>query len=205
RPNRGGGRGIEIPYITQKFKNIHGKKIADFGCLEEGNITTNKYKIPNDNKFYYFDIKPKKEINKENYYCRNFTNPDIFEENYFDYGLSVSVIEHIGLDIYDNQIQEDGDIKAVKNILKTIKPGGILYITIPVAECFYMPKDWIYCYSIKQLESWEKIIPGKINIETFQFIKDTWYSCPKEKIIGSYHYTGYYDIVAIACLEIIKD
>jgi SAM-dependent methyltransferase len=202
RPYEGGGRSIEIPYIQRKLEGINNKKIADFGCLDGKRITTSVYKIDPNNEFYYFDIV---DYQNPNYFKRDFTKDVIYDEESFDYGICVSVMEHIGLDTYKNTLNDDGDLIALRNILRTIKKDGTLYVTIPIAEKFYMPLSWIRSYTIKQIESWQKALNCTINIDTYQYIRDSWYSCPKDKVIGSYHYTGKYDIVAIACLEIRRN
>jgi len=53
-----------------------------------------------------------------------------FQSNTFDKIIAVSVIEHIGLDSPQVRSKEkpktedDGDIKAFKELLRVLKPGG---------------------------------------------------------------------------------
>ena len=50
-----------------------------------------------------------------------------FPDNYFDKIISISVIEHI---------KDDGDSSAVKEIWRTLKPGGLFSFTVPVKKIF---------------------------------------------------------------------
>lgn len=50
-----------------------------------------------------------------------------FPDNFFDKIISISVIEHI---------KYDGDSKAVKEIWRTLKPGGLFSFTVPVKKFF---------------------------------------------------------------------
>jgi SAM-dependent methyltransferase len=63
-----------------------------------------------------------------------------YEDNTFDTILAVSVIEHIGLDSpqVKNEIQPsheaEGDIAAVKELLRVLKPNGRLVMTFPYSH-----------------------------------------------------------------------
>jgi len=49
------------------------------------------------------------------------------------------VIEHIGLGRYGDPLDPEGSIKAVKELERILKPGGKLYLTLPVGRervCF---------------------------------------------------------------------
>ena len=51
----------------------------------------------------------------------------IFPDNFFDEVVSISVIEHVA---------DDGDSKAMKEIWRVLKSGGILSFTVPVKKQF---------------------------------------------------------------------
>ena len=63
-----------------------------------------------------------------------------FLDDFFDIVTIVSTIEHVGLGRYGDPIDTDGDKKAIEEIRRIVKPGGMLIMTIP---CGY---DTI-CYS----------------------------------------------------------
>lgn len=60
-----------------------------------------------------------------------------FESNYFDKISAVSVIEHIGLanpQVFNRdvpELDENGDVEAVRELARVLKPGGRLIMTFP--------------------------------------------------------------------------
>ena len=54
----------------------------------------------------------------------------------FDAGISISSFEHDGLGRYGDPINPGGDLRAMEETKRLIKPGGILYLAVPVgADC----------------------------------------------------------------------
>jgi ubiquinone/menaquinone biosynthesis C-methylase UbiE len=47
---------------------------------------------------------------------------------------SLCVIEHIGLGRYGDPLDPAGSIKAFKELMRVIKPGGDLFISFPIEE-----------------------------------------------------------------------
>lgn len=52
----------------------------------------------------------------------------------FDAALSISSFEHDGLGRYGEPLDPDGDLKAMQLMKRLIKPGGRLYLTVPVGR-----------------------------------------------------------------------
>eukprot|EP01061_Rhynchopus_euleeides_P039132 TRINITY_DN67143_c0_g1_i1.p1 TRINITY_DN67143_c0_g1~~TRINITY_DN67143_c0_g1_i1.p1 ORF type:complete len:312 (+),score=114.92 TRINITY_DN67143_c0_g1_i1:67-936(+) len=50
----------------------------------------------------------------------------------FDFGISMSSFDHDGLGRYGDPLDPDGDIKAMQTTLKQLRPGGLLYLTLPI-------------------------------------------------------------------------
>jgi SAM-dependent methyltransferase len=50
----------------------------------------------------------------------------------FDCAFSISSFEHDGLGRYGDPINPDGDLEAMRHMKSIIKPGGLLYLVIPV-------------------------------------------------------------------------
>ena len=201
RPNRGGGRGVEIPWIRRAVADLKDKTVADFGCLDDAAPSTADYEIDPSNRILYFD---NRDASFDGYRKVDFLHENFAEAESIDVGICVSVIEHVGLPIYRNSICADGDFFALRNILATIKPGGRLLLTVPASEKSYAPLYWMRSYSPAQLASWSRALDFEMTLETYQYVKDTWYSCPPDKLRGSYHYEGNYDVVAVACMDITK-
>jgi hypothetical protein len=50
----------------------------------------------------------------------------------FDCAFSISSFEHDGLGRYGDPINPDGDLETMKNMKNIIKPGGLLYLVVPI-------------------------------------------------------------------------
>lgn len=64
------------------------------------------------------------------------TKGDVMTHDYapwsFDWIVSVSAIEHIGLTHYDKDPKDDlGDTMAMRNAYRWLKPGGLMYLDVP--------------------------------------------------------------------------
>lgn len=62
-----------------------------------------------------------------------------FQDNSILSLSSQHVIEHIGLGRYGDPIDPEGSVKAAKELERVLKPGGKLYLSLPVGEqrvCF---------------------------------------------------------------------
>jgi SAM-dependent methyltransferase len=55
------------------------------------------------------------------------SNPQVF-----DAVLSISSFEHDGLGRYGDPLDPDGDFKAMNNVKKMLRPGGLLFLSIPI-------------------------------------------------------------------------
>lgn len=54
-----------------------------------------------------------------------------FEDDFFDVITAVSTVEHIGLGWYGDDVNEDSDLKAMREIRRILKPSGKLILTLP--------------------------------------------------------------------------
>jgi len=52
----------------------------------------------------------------------------------FDVALSISTFEHSGLGRYGDLIDPDGDLKAMQQAKKLLRPNGLLYLAVPVNQ-----------------------------------------------------------------------
>jgi len=90
------------------------------------------------------------DLNKYNYRHPNFEfiRKDFLEvdfpDDYFDCVLSVSTIEHIGLDCYGGKVIEGGDKKTVEKIYRILKKGGKFIITVPFGKAKLMEGQRVY-------------------------------------------------------------
>jgi SAM-dependent methyltransferase len=62
-----------------------------------------------------------------------------YNENSLTSLSSLHVIEHIGLGRYGDVIDPDGTKKAIKEMIRVVKPGGHIYLSLPIGKyrlCF---------------------------------------------------------------------
>jgi hypothetical protein len=62
--------------------------------------------------------------------------PDDFEQEprSFDAGFSISSFEHDGLGRYGDPLDPDADLTAMQRMKAVIKPGGLLYLAVPIGQ-----------------------------------------------------------------------
>ncbi|NJL13751.1 MAG: class I SAM-dependent methyltransferase [Microscillaceae bacterium] len=86
-----------------------------------------------------------------------------YNDNYFDVILAVSVIEHIGLS--DPQVlqpdvpvvETNGDVNAVKELTRVLKPEGKLIMTFPFAELDSIFAHSARVYSMNSIRKFEEV------------------------------------------------
>lgn len=93
--------------------------------------------------------------------------PAEFEANprEFDVAVSISSVEHDGLGRYGDPIDPEGDFKAMEKIRGVLKPGGLLFLSIPVGSDALV---W-NCHRIYGRKRLPKLIEDWEIVETFGF------------------------------------
>jgi len=123
---------VEIPFVFQNLKLPKGSKILDFGCGESKlslELASLGYRVTGVDLNDYNFTHPNFEFVKGNFLKNNF--PD----EYFDAVVAVSSIEHVGLGAYGESFwDEEGDYKAVREIHRILKTGGIFIMTVPFGK-----------------------------------------------------------------------
>ena len=77
--------------------------------------------------------------------------------NFFDAVVVVSTMEHIGLPVYGQVgFDVDGDVKAIGELRRILKPGGYLIITTPFAGRGFRIVPGERQYDIERLELLER-------------------------------------------------
>ncbi len=152
-----GERLVEIPIFWKfffKYMNTPETKekikILDFGCVESKiglHLAALGYDVVGiDLRDYdYKDILPD----------FSFIQGDIFEQNFetekFDVIVAISSVEHVGFEAYEGKKNYD-DKDLIDLFFKLLKPGGIMYISVPFGERFE-EKEWYRIYSKESLQA----------------------------------------------------
>lgn len=103
-------------YIASLYPFLNSKKVLHFApepILKE-------IFLKSDAEYYDVDINPKKAT-----YQIDITNIS-FSDNMFDYIFCIHVLEHI-----------PDDKKAMSELYRVLKPGGIAYLCVPLKKIFH--------------------------------------------------------------------
>ena len=177
----GYSRGVEYDYI---FRNLPPPcKILDAGT------TTSLFPFKLNSLGYEthcLDIrKPNFRLPKEiKFHQDNLLDIKLKEK--FDVITCISVIEHIGIGRYGDPIGEDGDIKAVKGLLKLLKPNGVLILTTNTAKTTGIVEDSTgHCEMRYAKDRLDKIksLGTVLNEEYRYFDGKYWIKCPDLKVL----------------------
>lgn len=163
-------RAVEYPWVLMQIKMIKsGSLVLDVGCAESvlsHELTSKGFRVVGlDIRDYPF--KNKKMI----FIKRNVMDTKLPNET-FDAIIVVSTIEHIGLSAYGQlTLTDKGDIKAMKELYRILKPEGIIIITTP-----YIGNNPFRINSFERNYNREKILNL---IQDFQIVKEE-YFYPKQ-------------------------
>ncbi|MBN3040236.1 MAG: class I SAM-dependent methyltransferase [Candidatus Omnitrophica bacterium] len=119
----------ELPFVFRNLPSKLDSKILDLGCSESSlslHMASIGYKV------FGVDMRdfPYKHPNF------NFVKSDImnlsFPDSSFDAVCCISTLEHVGLGFYsDNPLDEKPDKKAMGQIIRVLKKGGTLILSVP--------------------------------------------------------------------------
>lgn len=115
--------------IAKKIYQNAPKKHVDIGSRIDGFVAH----VVIFREIEIFDIR-NMESNVENIVFKkaDLSARDFGLENYTDSISSLHAIEHFGLGRYGDSIDVNGHIKAIENIYKCLKPGGIFHFSVPI-------------------------------------------------------------------------
>lgn len=115
------------------------------------------------------------DIRQLNYPIQNVTfrqadlmSADFHLKDYCDSISCLHVIEHLGLGRYGDPLDPDGHIKAITNIHKMLKSGGIFYFAAPIGP-LRIEYDAHRVFSIRYLLD---LFEGLFKVEHFSYISD---------------------------------
>lgn len=188
-------RSVEIPFLFRELPEpgtFMSIRILDIGSCESPLIII----LNNDLGFDSWGIDMRDYVEGYPKFIKcDARNVDTIPSSTFDIVMAISTIEHIGLVetpyLTDNVFDKDGDIEAIKEMLRIVKPGkmvkgegdiegnkmigGMIIITIPYGDGCSDLKKWMRFYDRNRIE---KIIEktGLIidNIEYYIFRDGHW-------------------------------
>jgi SAM-dependent methyltransferase len=109
-------------------------KILDVGCCNSFFVF---YLLDNGYDTWGIDIR---DCPINNFYKQDISKKTTIPGNSFDIITCVSTIEHIGLGSYGDRKDGKGDLNAMQEIRRILKPKGLLLLTIPYSSVFKIEK-----------------------------------------------------------------
>lgn len=213
---------IEYPWFFSRLPGDATGKLLDAGSvlnfdyiLDHGSLATKEVFIstlaPERHCFWQRGI---------SYVYEDLRN-SCFRDGYFDWIVSLSTIEHIGLDntmLYTadalkNEQAGSSCLAAVKEYKRMLRPGGTLYLSFPFGE--HVNRGWFQVFDAPMLD---QVIgafgPSQVQETHFRYEPEGWRISSREGSRGA----TYFDIHtqpsydrdfaaasrAIVCLEMVK-
>jgi SAM-dependent methyltransferase len=184
-------RSVEIPFLFRELPEVGAfmsVRILDVGCCESplvmelNNLGFDSWGIDMRD---YVDGYPK-------FIKCDARNVVRIPTSTFDVVIAISTIEHVGLVetpyLTDNTFDIKGDIKAVKEMLRIVKPGeGRVIITIPYGDGSVELKNWMRFYYKERIANIVKETGLVIDkIEYFVFRNGKWSVSDEKECARSY-------------------
>ncbi len=83
----------------------------------------------------FIDIRPAPLfLNNLTVQSRDLTNDALWKNEEFDSLSCMHVVEHIGLARYGDTLDVNADLKAINNLIRSLKPNGQLLFVVPVGK-----------------------------------------------------------------------
>lgn len=123
-------RAIEVPIVWKSiFALPPGSRILEVGCVGSEfppSLIALGYEA------HGIDIRPY-DVNVDGYAFVNADASDLsmYPTDHFDFAFSVSVFEHMGLEVYGGAVDEAIPSRAAKELRRVAKPGSAILITVP--------------------------------------------------------------------------
>jgi ubiquinone/menaquinone biosynthesis C-methylase UbiE len=124
-----GSRSVEYPFVIEELRKgsiPEGSKVLLVGCAGDPLSTI----LPAlGYEVYGLDVKQVAIKYPKFRFIRGDVRKTNFPDNYFDIAVAVSTIEHVGMLEGDYE----GDKKAIEEIIRILRPGGLCIVTCPIA------------------------------------------------------------------------
>ena len=212
---------VEYPWFFSRLPANNGK-LLDAGSVLNYEFLLNQPVLSNKHVFIS-TLAP--EVNcsweKAVSYIYEDLRESCFKDGFFDWVVSLSTIEHIGLDntmlyTHDEAKREndnDAYLAAVREFRRVLKPGGTLFLSMPFGV--HRNHGWFQIFNAEMVERIiEVFAPAECRESHFRYESQGWLASNRERSAGAtyfdIHTQKHYDADfaaasrAVVCLELTK-
>jgi SAM-dependent methyltransferase len=216
-------RVVEYPWFYSLLPASEGK-ILDAGSILNYSFLLDHKKLLNKEVFIS-TLAPEESCywNKRNgvSYIFEDLRDSGFKSNNFDWVVSLSTIEHVGLDntmLYTQdetkrESQDDGYLAAIREFKRVLKPGGKLYLSMPFGV--HSKRGWFQIFNARMVdEVIKEFSPSTLSESYYRYVPDGWENSNRQDAKDA----TYFDIHtekkygqdyaaasrAVVCLELTK-
>jgi SAM-dependent methyltransferase len=207
-------RVIEIPWALSKYNG--GKRVLEVGCS-----------FASENPEYLQGLRALNIAELHGIDVSSVEAPDFikktadirssgYETGFFDFILCISTIEHVGMDNtkHYKPIAElpsmsrtssgGSDIEAMAEMLRILKPGGKLIITVPFGK--RADYGWFFHYDSRAISDLFRPFPRvSVSAEYFGYTTAGWVPCHANDLSETlYGANGAPAAAGLACFEVTK-
>ena len=197
-PNYGRGldeRVIEYPWLFAQLEEEPGR-VLDAGSVLNYHFLVSRPPVKNAH-LTIMTLAPENRCywNRSISYVFGDLRTPFFSDGLFDVVVSVSTIEHIGLDntrLYtsDAALKEtdaNGFVAAIDQFKRVLKPGGVCLITVPFGK--RVVRDWYQVFNAQLVqEVVDAFQPVEYTIEYFGYSQNGWSRVRPEQIAEAEFY-----------------
>jgi SAM-dependent methyltransferase len=134
-------RNLEYPWLLENIK-ISSGRILDVGSTASDLLYDF---LPKTIEINSIDLNSKPIKNEAVKFSVGDIRQTAYADNYFDIVSCISTLEHIGVTgRYGSDYDEQGDLKAVMEMARILKPSGTLLVTVPYGSKDVLPLNKLY-------------------------------------------------------------
>lgn len=135
---------VEYPFVLRHLDLPLGSTILDLGATGSAlalQLANFGYRVIAADVRPYPFTHPKLEFQGGNFLQNSLPSESV------DAVLAISTLEHMGIPYYGGPSDPDGDMHAVQEIWRLLKPGGSLLLSVPYGEAAQTSHQRVYDYA----------------------------------------------------------
>lgn len=128
-----------LPKFNMRFPSY--SRILELGCAESDWLERMKAA---DSTFELVGVDARGQQREPNGFeliHANATEPSTFEANSFDWIVMLGALEHFGLGFYGEAGDDFGDVHAMQNVERWLRPGGFVYFDVPCQPTYRIAEN----------------------------------------------------------------